>query len=127
MMSAQAVMWSSVPVKVAHELITQEGLAAPWQANEDDDELLPVHPLSSDGVAQGVFWVRNGSLFATISADILIILIITCWENHVAEVDMGAVLWHGIQVPRPVCAITFRLVYFSPAISAGMPAGRRNR
>jgi hypothetical protein len=30
------------PVQVAHELVAQEGLAAPRQPHEDDDELLPV-------------------------------------------------------------------------------------
>lgn len=33
------------PVEVADELVAEEGFATPWQAHQDDDQLLPVGPL----------------------------------------------------------------------------------
>lgn len=33
------------PVEVAHDLVAQKGLAPPRQTDQNDDQLLPVHPI----------------------------------------------------------------------------------
>ena len=33
------------PVQVAHDLVAEEGLSPPGQADQNDDQLLPVHPV----------------------------------------------------------------------------------
>lgn len=49
--STPAEAASSAPVKVVHELVAQEGLAAGGQAHQDHNQLLPVHALLAPGAA----------------------------------------------------------------------------
>lgn len=40
------------PIEVAHELVAEEGFAAAGQADQDDDQLLAVHPVAAADFAR---------------------------------------------------------------------------
>ena len=79
------------PVQVAHQLVAKERLAAPRQADQDDDELLAVNAqlaLAADAPAHHPLTALDN-----IARLRLVLRVIAGGYNDILEVDMRAVLW----------------------------------
>ncbi len=82
------------PVQVAHELVAEEGLAAAGQADQDDDQLLAVHPVAPPDLARNAR-VAAGVGGAALAGLRLLLAVVRGRNDHVLEVHMRAVLWRA--------------------------------